>query len=269
MNKRFQNSVVTGLASRWTILMGCLGLSWMVIAGSPVSPAVAQESELPISSEAMFRGQVAPLLVKKCLNCHGGTSTEGGYSLASLQWMLRPGDSGEPPVVFGQPERSELWRRLVSPEEDVRMPVDSPALSSAELQAVRRWLEQGNSMAENATLRDQEKHLADWLELSQPVTTPKHYPRALPVQALALSQDVQQVWVAGYGEVTLWETATGQLLRRLPVGGRHISQLQLTADGQQLMVVSGTPGELGLVELCQLAPLPSHSGRGFASGQAG
>jgi hypothetical protein len=259
MKKRFQNASASDLTSQLKTLAWCVGWCWMSLADFHLSPAAAQQPDLASSPHQLFRSQVAPLLVKKCLNCHGGTTTEGGYSLSSLEWMTRPGDSGESPVVFGQPESSELWRRLVSSDEDVRMPVDSPALETAELEAVRQWLQLGTSITEKLTQQDREKQLVEWVESSHSRATPEHYPRALPVNALALSQDGKQVLVAGYGEVTIWETATGQLLRRLPVGGRHISQLQLTTDGTQLMVASGTPGELGLVELCQLTPIPPAS----------
>ncbi len=66
---------------------------------------------------------------------------------------------------------------------------------------------------------------------------------------MAISADGQRVYAAGYGEVTVWSTAAGQLLMRIPVAGIQIADIELTSSSNLLAVSSGTPGEIGVVQL--------------------
>ncbi len=195
--------------------------------------------------ETLFRETIAPMLVSKCLTCHGGESVEGGYSLASLEWMLRPGDSELAPIVFGQPESSELLRRLTTEDEQERMPAEAQPLNSAEIAVVRQWLQGTNS----TSLVDSRRPLALWQTLSRRHETPEHYPHPIAINALTVSRDGQQIAVGGYGEVTVWDSASGELQRRLPAFGPHIGAVQFSSDNQWLCLVSGTPGEQGVVEV--------------------
>lgn len=65
--------------------------------------------------------------------------------------MFRPADSGEQPVLPGNPEQSELLRRMVTEDEDERMP---PAdfgqrLLPEEVQAIREWIAQGAQLPQH------------------------------------------------------------------------------------------------------------------------
>ncbi len=54
-----------------------------------------------------FEREVRPVLVGKCIQCHGATKQEGGLRLDSLEAILEGGDSG-PALVPGKPEESIL-----------------------------------------------------------------------------------------------------------------------------------------------------------------
>lgn len=94
-----------------------------------------------------FDRQIRPILADKCYTCHGPNeaSREGGFHLDNQDSAFSEADSGEHPIVPGDPESSEVYLRLTSDDEDVRMPpADSrKSLTPEEIQLVRTWIEQG------------------------------------------------------------------------------------------------------------------------------
>lgn len=93
-----------------------------------------------------YRLFVQPLLAERCLDCHSqAAAAEEERFRADL---LAAGPEGEVDrrwVVPGEPEASELWRRVTSRDPDVRMPPPGhgPALSADELARLKRWVEAG------------------------------------------------------------------------------------------------------------------------------
>ena len=57
--------------------------------------------------DSEFEQQVRPILVAKCLKCHGDAKQEGNLRLDSLDGFLTGGDSG-PAMVQGDPAES-FW----------------------------------------------------------------------------------------------------------------------------------------------------------------
>src|SRR5437879_1136107 len=67
-----------------------------------------------------FEKHVRPVLVEKCLSCHGPKQQRGSLRLDSRAAVLAGGDTG-PAVVAGQPDRS-LLVKAVKRTGDVKMP---------------------------------------------------------------------------------------------------------------------------------------------------
>src|SRR5262245_60740659 len=68
--------------------------------------------------------QIRPILANNCLKCHGPDAAE---RKASLRLDVRDAavaaaESGEIAIVPGQPERSELVKRITATDADLRMP---------------------------------------------------------------------------------------------------------------------------------------------------
>src|SRR5437764_15484208 len=86
-----------------------------------------------------FQREIRPLLADKCFACHGRDAEhrEGGLRLDERDAALKGGDSGEKAVVPGQPDKSELVRRIFASDLDERMP---PAKSKKELTASEKEL---------------------------------------------------------------------------------------------------------------------------------
>ncbi|MFM8286614.1 MAG: DUF1549 domain-containing protein, partial [Planctomycetaceae bacterium] len=94
-----------------------------------------------------FRKQIQPILAEHCTLCHGADVNErrGGLRLDLKETAFEGGDSGEPAIVAGQPTASELIRRITStdPGEVMPPPSQKNALTPAQVELLRRWVEQG------------------------------------------------------------------------------------------------------------------------------
>lgn len=95
-----------------------------------------------------FNLHIRPLLSDRCFACHGpdDKARKGKLSLHNHEGAIRGGKSGEPSLKAGDPDHSELYRRIVSSDPDEVMPPPSsklPALTPQEIDLFRRWIAQG------------------------------------------------------------------------------------------------------------------------------
>lgn len=114
---------------------------------------VAQQPVAPQNPPASpdFQTQIRPILSNRCFACHGpdeGT-VESGLRLDSQTASRAPGDSGQVAVVPGDPANSELVRRILSQEEDVRMPPPhfGERLTEKEVALLQAWISSGATYA--------------------------------------------------------------------------------------------------------------------------
>ena len=83
-----------------------------------------------------FESQVQPILVAKCIRCHGDAKQNASLNLASGAAILRGGESG-PVIVSGKPEESPLFELV----RDGHMPPKgNEALSAVEVEVLRKWI---------------------------------------------------------------------------------------------------------------------------------
>ncbi len=90
-----------------------------------------------------FNSEVKPILNKRCITCHGGVRQKANYSLLFRTDALLPAKSGKRPIIPGDPDHSEMIRRITSNDPEVRMPYRGDPLSSKEIDILRRWIKQG------------------------------------------------------------------------------------------------------------------------------
>ena len=105
--------------------------------------AVAQDGP-----NAFFAAKVQPIFEKHCVQCHGESEPEAGLRLISRKHILGEADSGIVPVHPGSPDKSELFRRLVSDDETERMPPDGDPLKASEIEAIKKWIRTGAAWPE-------------------------------------------------------------------------------------------------------------------------
>ncbi|MCA9247117.1 MAG: DUF1553 domain-containing protein, partial [Planctomycetales bacterium] len=87
-----------------------------------------------------FNRDVQPILSANCFFCHG---PDDKHREADLRLDTEEGIRAA--FVAGKPQESEAWLRIISTDEDERMPPrDShKELLSSDIETVRRWIEQG------------------------------------------------------------------------------------------------------------------------------
>jgi hypothetical protein len=85
-----------------------------------------------------FEREVRPILVEKCLSCHGANKQEGKLRLDSRDAVLRGGEGG-PVAIAGQPQASRLVHAIRYGDE-LQMPPEEQLLES-EIATLVRWVE--------------------------------------------------------------------------------------------------------------------------------
>lgn len=90
-----------------------------------------------------FNADVKPILNKKCITCHGGVKRENNFSLLFRSEALAKNKSGKPAIIPGDPDNSEMIRRLHLKDPEERMPYKKEPLSEHEIDVLRRWIKQG------------------------------------------------------------------------------------------------------------------------------
>ena len=90
-----------------------------------------------------YSTQVKPILNKKCITCHGGVRRKGGFSVLFRSEALAKTESGKIAIIPGDPEHSELIRRITNRDPEERMPYKHEPLSADEINILRRWITEG------------------------------------------------------------------------------------------------------------------------------
>jgi hypothetical protein len=113
--------------------------------GLPLS--LAAEPASPKTSKVDYNRDVRPILAKNCFACHGQDEAKRakGLRLDRRESAVKPLKSGETAVVPGDPESSELIQKITDEDDTLRMPPKKTGnrLTSADIEVLRRWIEQG------------------------------------------------------------------------------------------------------------------------------
>ncbi len=90
-----------------------------------------------------FNTQVKPIINAKCITCHGGVRAKGGFSLLFREDAFAKTQSGKPAIIAGDPDHSEMIRRISSHDPEARMPYRHEPLSKEDIDILREWVRQG------------------------------------------------------------------------------------------------------------------------------
>jgi mono/diheme cytochrome c family protein len=135
----FLSEAQIGMIEQWVAGGLQEGASEAVVAKAPSQP------RLPAPGEPVDYADVAPILAQRCAMCHTDNGLMGpppeGYRLTSYDAALSTADRVR--IVPGQPDASELVRRIRG-QSLPRMPFDGPPyLSSEEIRVIEDWIAQG------------------------------------------------------------------------------------------------------------------------------
>jgi len=99
-------------------------------------------SEPPSEADLeFFESKIRPLLVEKCVDCHGEDDAQSDLRLDTLAGMHAGGVSG-PAFVAGEPDESLLVSAIEYKDEALRMPPDGK-LSDEKVELLKEWVRRG------------------------------------------------------------------------------------------------------------------------------
>ncbi|MCZ6795208.1 MAG: DUF1592 domain-containing protein [Planctomycetota bacterium] len=101
------------------------------------APALLAQEE-PARSAQFFDTRIAPLLARRCLECHDATEKKGRLDLSRRDAAFAGGKKGKV-IVPGKAAESRLWELVESDE----MPKKRPPLSPEEKGLLRQWIDAG------------------------------------------------------------------------------------------------------------------------------
>ncbi len=91
-----------------------------------------------------FARDVKPVLDRHCVECHGPQKSKADLRLDLRERAFAGAEGGsEPVIVPGRAAASSLYTRLVTEDKSERMPHKAPPLEPAQIEAIRRWIDEG------------------------------------------------------------------------------------------------------------------------------
>ena len=145
-------------------------LTLLLLAG-----IVAHSAPVATAAEPDFERDIAPLLVRRCLECHNATDASGNLTLTTGDGLRRGGDSGTG-IVAEHLAESPLLQRVVAGEMPPARQGQPVVLPTAEVELLKAWVAVGAPWPEGRKLDLYERTTdvrggRDWWSL-QPVRRP-------------------------------------------------------------------------------------------------
>lgn len=107
-------------------------------------PAGEEEVAKPLEEQLAYADIVAPVLERRCVQCHGAEKQKGKLRVDSHELLVKGGKEG-PGIEPGSAAKSNVIVRIEKPEDDdERMPPEGkPGLEEHELVVLKWWLDAG------------------------------------------------------------------------------------------------------------------------------
>lgn len=120
----------------------------------------AEPAEL--DGRRLFVTKIRPIFAEKCLACHGAKADDikNSFDLRTRESAIRGGESGEPAIVPGEPEKSPLyqavrWDGLEMP------PKKNDRLTSEQIDLIRQWIAAGAPWVDESSKHAQSGNWSD------------------------------------------------------------------------------------------------------------
>ncbi|WP_237227266.1 DUF1553 domain-containing protein [Rubinisphaera sp. JC750] len=129
-----------------------LALLFVICCGIPLLAEAAEAERISFESE------VAPLLAEHCVRCHSPGNMQGEVSLASPEHLLQNGY-----VEAGDASASYLMELVTSgANEPAAMPRESEPLTEAEVNVLRRWINEGAAWPDGIVVEQKSAADSTW-----------------------------------------------------------------------------------------------------------
>jgi mono/diheme cytochrome c family protein len=203
--------------------------------------ADAKPDPAPAGLVSYFR-DVRPIFQTHCQGCHQPAKPMGELVMTHFEGLLKGGESGDPAVVPGKPEASNLLSQITPKDGKAEMPKDKDPLSETDIKLITRWIAEGakddTPMSVRAVIDMQH---------------PPMYEAAPVITSLDFSPDDALLAISGYHEVLLYKADGSELVGRLVGQSERIESAVFSPDGKSLAVTGGSPGRLGEVQIWDIA----------------
>jgi len=124
--------------------------------------AVVSSTVVIAESKIDFSRDIRPILSDNCYACHGPDEAhrEGGFRLDRKDSAFGKAASNETVIVPGRPELSELIARIVTDDDELRMPPSdsTKSLTAKQIDLLKRWIAQGANWKEHWSFIPPVKH---------------------------------------------------------------------------------------------------------------
>ena len=185
-----------------------------------------------------FDTEVRPILQKYCTGCHTSDDAEGGYVMETHQSLIAGGEHGVA-ITPGSANSSRLTLRLQGKLKP-RMPPEGEARPTAtEAKLLADWIDQGAIGPSGPT------------PLKRSIVTPAlkmTAGTALPVTAMAVSEDQSKIAIARYGEIEISDDQ-GVPLLTIQNDLNKVNAITFSSDGARILAASGRTGAFGLAAI--------------------
>ena len=229
-------------------------LTRILSVGLVVLPSLAIADDV-----VTFDDNVMPLLRQRCGSCHNPDKKAGGLDITTYTGLMAGGGSGGS-IEPGDASASYLYR-LVTQEDEPKMPPDSPPIPAEEQAVLKRWIDGGvmeNKGSKAAAPKKKKFNLAmDTAPTERPAVVP--LPAHLPLEptvhtrslnactSIATSPWAPLAAVCGQKQVLLYRTDTRELAGVLPFPEGRPQVLQFSRNGSLVLAGGGRGGASGKV----------------------
>lgn len=226
-----------------------------VILGAAFLPGQAALADEAVT----FDDNVLPVLRQRCGSCHNPDKKAGGLDITTYTGLMAGGGSGGS-IEPGDASASYLYR-LVTQEDEPKMPPDSPPIPEEERAVLKRWIDGGileNKGSKAAAPKKKKFNLAmDTAPTERPATVP--VPARIPLEpavhtrslnactSIATSPWAPLAAVCGQKQVLLYRTDTRELAGVLPFPEGRPQVLQFSRNGSLVLAGGGRGGASGKV----------------------
>lgn len=237
---------------------------FLLIAG--VSIVFVTASALHAEDKVDFEKQILPIFMEHCASCHGAEKASGKLRLNTAASILEKWEVDENLIVVGDPEKSELYARLVLPADSKkRMPKDADPLPKEKIDLIGAWIKQGADLASVTPTAEpappaKDEMPADETPADEAKPAPSK-PLPLPEVGAAPQQAIDKIASAGATVLPLY--AESNLLqvsfpgRSKPIGDAEIALLAGAAE--QIHTLNLANAQVSAAGLAPLALLKNLS----------
>lgn len=228
-------------------LRGALAFAFcLTCTVSVVADETTKSDESAETVKVSYDKQIRPIFQEHCQGCHQPANARGKYVMTDFTRMLKGGDTGLEAIVPGKPDDSYLIDEITPVDGDAEMPKGKAPLHETEIALIRRWIEQGAENDSPSQTKTYDAENPPIYTLAPVVTSLEYSPNgewlaiagfhevllhkadgsAIEKRLIGLSERIESVGfspdgtklaVTGgspgrFGEVQVWEVASGKLL---------------------------------------------------------